>query len=300
MGDYYRHARTIANVSQRAMHELARAEAWLARELFGPPRRRKLADGSQIERDILYLPPDAEKRLRADPRRIMALLEKAATRGWRLADAALDTLERVGRALDGSFAADPANRRRLMQILGSTAAIDRTIADMHECGLLELFIPEFEQVRAMVRIDHYQPLHRRRAHDQVARRGPADSQRRNRPRHAAGPHRRPDRTLGTCSASPCSSTTSARASAAATPSAAARSPSAIGDRLGLPPEDVDTVRFLVLSHLKLSHAAQTPRPVRPERGAPLGRRNRLARPPQTAFPAHRLRLMAVSPRCYND
>lgn len=299
MGDYYRHARTIANVSQRAMHELARAEAWLARELFGPPRRRKLADGSQIERDILYLPPDAEKRLRADPRRIMALLEKAAARGWRLADAALDTLERVGRALDGSFAADPANRRRLMQILGSTAAIDRTIADMHECGLLELFIPEFEQVRAMVRIDHYHHftvdehmikslgVARRIRSGEIGRATPLG--------RIADQIQRWD-LLGLALLIHDIGKGFGRGHAIRGGQIAQR----IGDRLGLPPEDVDTVRFLVLSHLKLSHAAQRRDPSDPNvarhLAAEIGSLDRL----KLLFLHTVCDLMAVSPEMYND
>ncbi|MCE5230224.1 hypothetical protein LLG95_11575, partial [bacterium] len=155
MGFYYQHARIIAGVSSRAMRELTRRQPWLAKELYGPSKRRKLSDGSWIERDVLYLSPEAERELIGDPHRLMALFEKAALHGWRMSESALEILGRVSGGLGESFAADKANCRRFMQILGSAAAIDQTIADMHECGALELLIPEFEQVRAMVRIDHY-------------------------------------------------------------------------------------------------------------------------------------------------
>lgn len=299
MGDYYRHARVIANISQRAMHELARHEAWLAKELFGPPRRRKLSDGSQIERDILFLPADAEKQLLAEPQRIMAQLEKAAAKGWRLSDSALDVLGRVCRALDESFSADKVNCRRFMQILGSETAIDRTISDMHECGLLELLIPEFEQVRAMVRIDHYHHFtvdeHMIKSLGVACKIRSGEIGRATPIGRIAGQIERWDllclalliHDIGKGFG---------RGHAIRGGQLAQR----IGDRLGLPPEDVDTVRFLVLSHLKLSHAAQRRDPSDPNvarhLAAEIGTLDRL----KLLFLHTVCDLMAVSPEMYND
>ncbi len=232
-------------------------------------RRRKLALRTHLERDIHLLPPDARNGF-APTRGATRRIDKAAARGWPLRTPRSTRLSASSGALDGSYAAaDPANRRRLMQILGSTAAIDRTIADMHECGLLELFIPEFEQVRAMVRIDHYH--HFTVDEHMIKSLGVARRIRSGEIGRATPLGRIADQVerwdlLGLALLIHDIGKGFGRGHAIRGGQIAQR----IGDRLGLPPEDVDTVRFLVLSHLKLSHAAQRRDPVRPERGAPPG------------------------------
>ncbi|MEN6626312.1 MAG: [protein-PII] uridylyltransferase [Candidatus Sumerlaeia bacterium] len=299
MGDYYRHARVIAGISTRAMRELARTQPWLSRELYGPPRRRKLADGSHIERDVLYLPAEAERQFLNDPRRIMAALEKAAVRGWKLSEPSLDMLGRVCRELGDSFAKDPFNCRKFLQILGSGIALEQTIADMHECGLLEVMIPEFEQVRAMVRIDHY---HHYTVDEHMIKSLGVASRLRSGEIGRATPVGRIAGQVGRwdvlCLALLLHDIGKGfgRGHAIRGGQIAQR----IGDRLGLPHEDVDTVRFLVMAHLKLSHAAQRRDPSDPnvarQLAAEIGTMDRL----KMLFVHTVCDLTAVSPDMYND
>ncbi|MCE5231511.1 HD domain-containing protein, partial [bacterium] len=189
--------------------------------------------------------------------------------------------------------------RRFMQILGSAAAIDQTIADMHECGALELLIPEFEQVRAMVRIDHYHHytvdehlikalgVARRLRSGEIGRATPIG--------RIAGQVERWDllclalllHDLGKGFD---------RGHAIRGGQIAQR----IAGRLGLSADDIDTVRFLVISHLKLSHAAYRRDPsdsnVARHLAEEIGTVERL----KLLFIHTACDLMAVSPDMYND
>ena len=74
----------------------------------------------------------------------------------------------------------------------------------------------------------------------------------------------------------------------------------VGDRFRLPPADVETVRFLVLSHLKLSHAAQrrdlSDPKVAQQLAKEIGTLDRL----KMLYVHSVCDLMAVSPEAWND
>ncbi len=299
MGYYYRHARVIDGTSRRAMRELARPERWLMRTAYGSPRRRALAGGWLVEGNELHPTPAAENGLAEDPRRALALMQKAALRGWRLSDPALDALARLARGLGEDFARDPAVSRRFLALLGSPGTPDQVLADMHECGLLEAIIPEFERVRAMVRIDHYHhytvdehtlkalEVARRLRAGQIGAGGPLGQ--------IAARVERWD-LLALALLLHDVGKGYGRGHALRGGQIAQR----VCDRLGLAADDAETVRFLVLGHLKLSHAAQRRDPSDPsvarQLAAEIGSLERL----RLLFIHTICDLMAVSPAMWSD
>ncbi|MCL5270711.1 MAG: [protein-PII] uridylyltransferase [bacterium] len=255
MGAYYHNARVIARLSRRAfLTMIGQGKSFLG-DLVGTLRRKRLDAHHFVQDNALFVDPRDPGYLTEDPNRIMALFERAARGGYRLGDETLEFIERLAPTLGPAFRLDPSNSRRFMRILKGPGNVARTLAAMHECGVLGRFMPEFEHLRSMVRIDHYhhytvdehsiktlemaeallrEPVRRRSLAAQVA----ARIERWDLLNLALLLH---DIGKGY-----------GRGHALRGGQIAQR----VGDRLGLKPADVELVRFLVLSHLKLTHASQ--------------------------------------------
>jgi [protein-PII] uridylyltransferase len=57
--------------------------------------------------------------------------------------------------LDPAFRENPDCKKQFWEIIAGPAGTAQTLADMHDCGLLSAYFPEFEHVQCMVRMDHY-------------------------------------------------------------------------------------------------------------------------------------------------
>jgi [protein-PII] uridylyltransferase len=256
LGDYYGHARVIDGVSSRAVRMLLRAEHGLLKSLVGTFRRRRVNRELLVQGQILYVDPKVEEGyFEADSSRALDMFHRAARWGYRLSDRTLERLGRLAQGLDAEWAADPRNHHHFMGILKQHRHVALTLSDMHESGVLGRLIPEFARIRRMVRIDYYhhytvdehtlkaiemaerlidQPLNARTTGGDIARQIERwDLLNLSLLLHDVG------KGFG-------------RGHALRGGQIAQR----VGERMGLSPEDVDLARFLVLSHLKLSQAAQ--------------------------------------------
>jgi [protein-PII] uridylyltransferase len=224
--------------------------------LVGTFRRRRVNRELMVQGQILYVDPKAEEGyFEADPTRALDMFHRAARWGYRLSDRTLERLGRLVQALDADWGADPVSHHHFMGILKQHRHVALTLSDMHETGVLSWIVPEFERIRRMVRIDYYhhytvdehalkaiemaerlidQPLDARTTGGDVARQIQRwDLLNLSLLLHDVG------KGFG-------------RGHALRGGQIAQR----VGERLGLPAEDIVLVRFLVLSHLKLSQAAQ--------------------------------------------
>ena len=185
----------------------------------------------------------------------MALFERAAKLGLHLSDETLDCLSRFSPTLGPAFRLDPANEAAFLRILKGPLTVARTLADMHECGVLDKFMPEFERISCMVRIDYYHHYtvdeHSIKTLEMAERllKEPAPSQ--SFAGKIAHQVKRWD-LLNLALLLHDVGKGYGRGHALRGGQIAQR----VADRLKLSPADTETVRFLVLSHLKLSHAAQ--------------------------------------------
>ncbi len=143
MGDYYRHARAIRNYSEIAI------EQCLAR--FRPKRRWRskavvtsVEDGFRVGEGRLEIPH--ERHLREEPLRLLRAFAVAQQH-----DVALSrTGERLIREnldlIDDAFRTDPGASALFQQILGAEKRVMRTLMTMNECGLLGRYLPEWEHI----------------------------------------------------------------------------------------------------------------------------------------------------------
>ena len=255
MADYYRHARAIARYSERAVRAMIQKEKSILGELFGSLRRKRVEGPLLLQDGVVTPEGGAAAYFAADEHRIVALFERVARQGWRLSDEVLETLERIAPTLGPGFRLDPENNERFLKILKSPQHVHQAIADMHACGILAHIIPEFENITCMVRLDYYHHYtvdeHTIKTLEMVERLLREPAAQRSFAAEIASQVRRWDllclalllHDIGKGFG---------RGHALRGGQIAQR----VGERLGLTRADIETVRFLVLSHLKLTHAAQ--------------------------------------------
>jgi [protein-PII] uridylyltransferase len=255
MHAYYRRARDVARIAGRAFRALLRRESDEAGPIL-PPRPAEKIDGLTIGEDgFVDLEPDRAARLEAEPETMPALFAQARRSGLRVGEATRALIERIVKEAGGGLSENPVASRHFLDLLGEARGLARTLEDMHDCGLLTAILPEFERVHCMVRIDHYHRYtvdeHLIHAVGNVERLldDPPESCKR-----AAEVARRIERLDLLHLALLLHDVGKGYGKGHAL--LGAQLIQRIGRRLGLEKEDVETARFLVLSHLKLSHAAR--------------------------------------------
>ena len=299
MADYYRHARTVASFARRAIRTLASRERSVLGNLVGTLRRRRIDTHLTVQGDVLFVDDADSNYFSEDPDRIMALFERAARWGYRVSDATMERLGHVSAGLGPAFRLDPKTRDRFLRIIKGPWNVGRTIGDMHECGVLGKFLPEFERLRNMVRIDHYHHYtvdeHTLKALEMAEklRREPPDKK--TFAGRIAGQIKRWD-LLNLALLLHDIGKGYGRGHALRGGQIGQR----VCDRFKLPAADIETVRFLVLSHLKLSHAAQrrdlSDPTVARQLAEEIGTLERL----KLLYVHSVCDLMAVSPEAWND
>lgn len=255
LGDYYKHARAVARYSERALHSIIQRDRPMLGELFGAFKRRRLDKHLILVNNVVHVDPNSPEYFREDTRRIFELFERTARWGYMISDATLDRLAWLAPDLGPAFRLDPENSRRFLQILKGPWNVGRTLSAMHECGVLGRFLPEFERLRSMVRIDHYHHYtvdeHTLRALEV------AEDLRREPPggRSFAGKMAQYVKRWDLLNMALLFHDVGkgyGRGHALRGGQIVKR----VGDRLKMPAEDIEVVRFLILSHLKMTHVAQ--------------------------------------------
>jgi [protein-PII] uridylyltransferase len=299
MADYYRHARVIARASDRAIRVMSVDNQSIFAGLVGSLRRRRIDKHLMVQDDVLFIDPAFPNYLEEDTARVMPLFERAARWGLCLSEQTIDRLQRISRNLGPAFRLAPANHASFLRILRATSHVAQTIHDMHACGILDKIIPEFERLTCMVRIDHYHHYtvdeHTIKALEMAEKLRREDPRARTFVGRIAAQIKRWDLLLLALLLHDIGKGYG-RGHALRGGQIAQR----VGDRLELPEEDVETVRFLVLSHLKLSHAAQRRDLADPsvahQLAEEIGTLNRL----KLLYVHSVCDLMAVSPEAWND
>lgn len=155
MRHYYRRARRIWKFCSRSFFMLVRFEKSRLGTLIGSLRRKKIDRHFFSQSGVIFLDRKHEDYFRKDPRRIMELFARARRSSLRVSPRTLDAIERLVPELGSEVSEDPSNHKNFIEILKGRSGVARTLSDMHDSGFLCLYMPEFENVRCMVRMDHY-------------------------------------------------------------------------------------------------------------------------------------------------
>lgn len=156
MKNYYLHARSIDRYGQKAIRVLtvkARTALGGVIEAIG---RRSVNKVYCLKNGVLHMKhPDADY-FRADPVRVMECFWTATETGAVMSEELKDLIIEARPATSNeAFRTSPRCRDLFMRIMGRTRHVAQTMHAMHDTGTLTDYMPEFEKLYCMARIDHY-------------------------------------------------------------------------------------------------------------------------------------------------
>lgn len=255
MREYYRHARVVDKLASRAFSVLVRREKGGLGNVLGSLKRKRLDSQTFMQGDVIFPDDRHLAGMLSQPVLMFRLFARARKLGLRVSERARAGIEKMVPRLDPSFREDAACRDYFWEIITGPTGTARTLADMHDCGLLSAYFPEFEHVHCMVRMDHY---HRYTVDEhllksvEVCERLLKDA-----PEmlgHAAGIIQKVERLDLLYMALLFHDVGKGRGKGHAL--IGGQIIQRIGHRLALPQADIDILSFLILSHLKISHVSQ--------------------------------------------
>lgn len=140
MGEYYRYARVIRNLSEIVLEQCTSR----SRPPAPAPQARLVEDGFRVVGDRLEIPHAAH--LRERPVRLLS--------AFRVAQQHRVALSRTARRLvadnldvcDEALQRDPEAARLLLAILDSEYRVMRTLSEMNEVGLIGSYLPEWDHI----------------------------------------------------------------------------------------------------------------------------------------------------------
>lgn len=141
MSDYYRHARAIRNYSELAI-EQCRARA--RRTPLPAVAPVVVEDGFRLVGDHLEIPHAAH--LRERPLRLLTAFAVAQDHDVPLSRTAQRLVRENLHLVDDAFRRDPEASATFLRILDSERRVMRTLMTMNELGLLARYLPEWEHI----------------------------------------------------------------------------------------------------------------------------------------------------------
>lgn len=140
MRDYYRHARVVQSLSELVIEQcLARS----ARPAPRPPAR-EVADGFRVSGDHLEIPHAAH--LRERPVRLLAAYAVAQAEKVQLSRTARRLVRENLDLVDDRLRSDPEAAGVFLRVLEGPHRVMRTLTEMNEDGLLGKFLPEWDHI----------------------------------------------------------------------------------------------------------------------------------------------------------
>jgi [protein-PII] uridylyltransferase len=255
MREYYQHARVVEKLTTRAFSVLIRREKGSLGTMLGSLKRKRVDRFYFVQDDVIFADEKYFEQFKTEPSLILRLFAQARKLGLRVSERTRDRIEKLVPEIDPSFRTDVECKKFFWEIISGPTGTAQVLADMHDCGLLSAYFPEFESVHCMVRMDHY---HRYTVDEhllksvEVCERLLKDPPARL--SHAAEIARKIERLDLLYMALLFHDVGKGRGKGHAL--IGGQIIQRIGHRLRLPQADIDILHFLILSHLKISHVAQ--------------------------------------------
>ena len=147
---YYRSARTVERVSERARDH---ALALVGRRGRRSQATRPVEDGFAIAGGRLEIP--RAELLEERPARVLAAFAVAQQHDVPLSARAERLIRQHVPLLDDAFRKDPESARLLLRILRGDGRVYRTLVQMNDLGVLGAMLPEFAHLVGLWQQDHY-------------------------------------------------------------------------------------------------------------------------------------------------
>jgi [protein-PII] uridylyltransferase len=153
MQDYFRHATRVGELTRIFLTELEARHAKPEARIMGFLNRRKVAAGFKLLQGRL----DAAdpKKFLSDPLNILRVFEEALRTGYLLHPNMMRLLASNLHLIDDHLRNDPAAVQIFLSLLLDHGNPERPLRRMNELGVLSAFIPEFENIVAMMQFNVY-------------------------------------------------------------------------------------------------------------------------------------------------
>jgi [protein-PII] uridylyltransferase len=156
MKDYYLHARVIDRYTQKATRILTRRARTAIGGMIEAIRRRSLTPDYYVKDGVLFLKQPKTQFFKKDSCRIMECFWIATRTHVLLSEELKDAISAALEEIDhAEFQNLKSCSDHFMKIMGQRRFVAQSIYAMHETGVLSAYMPEFEKLFCLARIDHY-------------------------------------------------------------------------------------------------------------------------------------------------
>lgn len=254
--DYYLHARTIDRYSQKATRILTSRARTLLGGVFEAIRRRSVNTDYHIKNGVLFLKLSTAEFFRRDVDRVMECFHLATDLGVSLSEELKEILIEAHASIDvEKLRHSRISRDHFMAILGAKEHVAEIMHAMHETEILGDYIPEFQKLFCVARLDHYHKytvdehlVKTLEISENLVNAAPGE-------RYELVPIAREIKRWDLLNLSLLLHDIGKGEGRGHVLRGAILSQK-ITQRMGLPPEEQEIVRQLILQHLKMSHIAQ--------------------------------------------
>ena len=153
--NYYDHAREVDRITTSAIESLS--EKILQDFRPKASEEKKISLQGPFFRQGAFLGVDSKDAdlFQQDPDLIFRVFSLALGLQLRVHPQTRQWIMESAPYISEFFRASPTNRDIFLGILRSVEGVGKTLEDMHECGVLEAYIPEFKKLRHLPRLDSF-------------------------------------------------------------------------------------------------------------------------------------------------
>ncbi len=153
MQDYFRHATRVGELTRIFLAELEARHAKPEARIFGFFSRKKVAQGYKLVQGRIDC--NNADRFLADPLNILRIFEEALRSGYLLHPNVMRLIAANLHLIDDDARDNPEAVRIFQDLLLKHGNPERALRRMNELGVLAAFIPEFENIVAMMQFNVY-------------------------------------------------------------------------------------------------------------------------------------------------
>lgn len=153
MQDYFRHATRVGELTRVFLTELEARHVKPEARLIGYLNRRKAAAGYQVVQG--RMDTTDPKKFLADPLNLLRIFEEALRSGYLLHPNVMRLIAANLTLIDDTVRDSPAAAKIFLSLLLDHGNPERALRRMNELGVLAAFIPDFENIVAMMQYNVY-------------------------------------------------------------------------------------------------------------------------------------------------
>ena len=153
MQDYFRHATRVGELTRIFLAELEARHAKPEARLMGFFNRKKVAAGYKLVQGRIDC--DSPERFLKDPLNLLKVFEEALRSGYLLHPNVMRLIAANLHLIDDELRANPEAVRIFLDLMLAHGNPERALRRMNELGVLAAFIPEFENIVAMMQFNVY-------------------------------------------------------------------------------------------------------------------------------------------------